>query len=247
MIQYQRHQEIVAKLESNQAMSIRRLARELFTSESTIRRDLSELERQGLVKRVYGGVVLAKHASSLVPVFQRAQDNIAVKQIIAARAASLVRNGMSLFLDTSTTAACIVPHLKNFKHLTVITNSHIIAEKLGEFSSDCVHILCTGGMYLPIDKAFGGSFAVHMLEMVSVDLMFFSSTGINALGEISDLSEPQTEVRRAIMRRSTQRVFLCDQSKFGKQSIYRLCDRSGYDYIIIDSELPEELRDAELS
>lgn len=247
MIQYQRHKEITAKLESHQAMSIRRLARELFTSESTIRRDLSELEQQGIVKRVYGGVVLAKHASSLVPVFQREQDNVAAKQVIAARAAGLIRNGMSLFLDASTTTAQIVPHLSTFKNLTVITNSLIISEKLGDLGSDCVHVLCTGGMYLPVDKAFGGSFAVHMLETVSADLMFFSCRGINLNGEISDFSEPQTEVRRAMLRRATQRVFLCDQSKFGKQSIYKLCDRSGYDYIISDGELPEALRDAELS
>ena len=91
MIQYQRHKEILAKLESHQAMSIHRLAKELYTSESTIRRDLSDLEQQGLVRRVYGGVVLAKHTGVDMPAFHREQENINKKQEIAAQAARLIR------------------------------------------------------------------------------------------------------------------------------------------------------------
>ena len=66
MIQYQRHKEILDLLEIHRTLSIRRLARELFTSESTVRRDLTSLEQLGLIRRVYGGAVLAKY-SSLTP------------------------------------------------------------------------------------------------------------------------------------------------------------------------------------
>lgn len=247
MIQYQRHKEILAKLETHQAMSIRRLAKELYTSESTIRRDLSDLEQQGLVRRVYGGVVLAKHTGVDMPAFHREQENITKKQEIAARAARLIEDGMSLFLDAATTTTHIVPYLSSHKNLTVVTNSLLLTEKLGELGEDCVRVFCTGGIYIAHNKAFGGSAAIRMIESMRADLMLFSSRGITLDGEITDTSELENEVRRAMLRRAKTRAFLCYDNKIGQQYVFKLCDRADYDYIISNIPLPSELNDAELS
>ena len=247
MIQYQRHKEILAKLEVHQAMSIHRLAKELLTSESTIRRDLSDLEQQGMVRRVYGGVVLAKHTGVDMPAFHREQENIAKKQQIVARAARLIEDGMSIFLDAATTTTHIVPYLSSHKNLTVVTNSLILTEKLGELGQDCVRVFCTGGIYITNNKSFGGRAAIRMIESMRADLVLFSSRGITLDGEITDTSELENEVRRAMIRRARVRAFLCYDSKIRQQYVFKLCDRDGYDYIISNAPLPPELSDAELS
>lgn len=247
MIQYQRQREILNKLETQQAISIRRLAKELFTSESTIRRDLNALEQMGLVRRVYGGVVLAKYSGVDMPAMHREQENHAQKQEIAAQAARLVRDGMSIFLDAATTTSCIVPYLSGYKNLTVVTNSLLITQKLGELGDGSIRLLCTGGQYIPHNKAFGGTAALRMIESVRADLMFFSSRGISLDGEITDTSELETEVRQAMLARAKRKVFLCYDSKIGQQYVFKLCDRSAYDGMICNSPLPPQLADLTLS
>lgn len=243
MIQYQRHKEILAKLEGHQAISIRRLAKELYTSESTIRRDLSDLEQQGLVRRVYGGVVPVRQTGVDMPAFHREQENAPQKQEIAARAAELIEDGLSLFLDASTTVSHLLPYLTHHKNLTVVTNSLMLTQKLGE-AGNGIRVFCTGGLYLQSNQAFGGAAAIRTVEQLRADLMFFSSRGLSLDGEITDSSEYESELRRAMLARAATRVFLCDDSKLGRQFLFKLCDRSGYDRIICNAPLPPSLADA---
>lgn len=246
MIQYQRHKEILAYLETHQAVSIHRLASELFTSESTIRRDLGELEAQGLVRRVYGGAVLASRTGIDMPAFHREQDQHAAKQAIAERAAALIEDGMSVYLDAATTTTRILPHIAAHKDLTVITNSLWLTEKLGEFGEDCVRVLCTGGIYIPRNHAFGGNTARQFIESTHADLMLFSARGIGLDGEITDTSEAESEVRRAMLSRAGRRVFLGTPDKIGRQFVFRLCGRGDYDGFISSEPLPEALADLEV-
>lgn len=243
MIQYQRQREILSMLEAEQAISIRRLAKDLFASESTVRRDLNTLEQMGLVRRVYGGVILARCSGTDMPAMHREQEHRAQKQEIAAQAAQLVRDGMSLFLDAATTTVCMVPYLRGYQNLTVVTNSLLITQKLGEQGDSSMRILCTGGQYIPQNMAFGGPAALRMIASVRADLLFFSSRGISLDGEITDTSALETEVRQAMLSRAQQRIFLCHDEKIGQQYVFKLCDRSGYDKIICNAPLPPQLTD----
>lgn len=92
-----------------------------------------------------------------MPALHREQEHRAQKQEIAAQAAQLVRDGMSLFLDAATTTVCMVPHLRGYQNLTVVTNSLLITQKLGEQGDSSMRILCTGGQYIPQNMAFGGA------------------------------------------------------------------------------------------
>ncbi len=241
MIQYQRHKEILAHLEANQAVSIHRLAADLFTSESTIRRDLSDLEAQGLVRRVYGGAVLASRTGIDMPAFHREQDQHLAKMAIAERAAALIEDGMSIYLDAATTTVRILPHIAAHQDLTVITNSLWLTDKLGELGDGCVRVLCTGGSYIARNHAFGGAAARRFIETTHADLMLFSSRGITLEGEITDTSEAESEVRRAMLKRAEKRIFLCAADKIGRQFVFRLCGRGEYDGIISNAPLPDEL------
>ncbi|MBQ8276795.1 MAG: DeoR/GlpR transcriptional regulator [Clostridia bacterium] len=246
MIQYQRHKEILDLLELHRTLSIRRLAKELFTSESTVRRDLTSLEQMGLIRRVYGGAVLAKYTNTDMPAFHREQENSEKKAMIASRAASLIRDGMALFIDASTTASHLADYLGNYKDLTVVTNSLPLTEKLGELGRDHVRVFCTGGQFLPRNRAFAGASAIRTVEQFRADLFFFSSCGISLEGEISDFSEEETELRRAMLHRAKTRVFLADDSKFGHSFLFRVCGREDCNYIVSNQPLPPSLLSAQL-
>ncbi|MBQ6824848.1 MAG: DeoR/GlpR transcriptional regulator [Clostridia bacterium] len=238
MIQYQRQEEILQILDKHHSMSIKKLAKVLYTSEATVRRDLNALERMGLVHRIYGGVVLAKYASSDMPLFVRKQENAEEKELIAARAAELVPEGSTVILDASSTTQHMVRFLAAYKSLTVITNGLKIAEG---FTDSAVKVLCTGGRYLPENASFVGYQAIEMLQGICADFLFFSSQGLSEEGEVTDNSEEETAVRRTMLQRAKTKVFLCDGSKLGRKSLYRVCVAEELQQIICDQPLPEKI------
>ena len=124
MLQCERQDEILSKLEKQKSINISVLAKQLYVSEATIRRDINTLEKIGLVKRVYGGVMLTKYASSTdMPLTLREQERRPQKEIIASKAAELLYDGASIFMDASSTVQHMIPYLKAYENLTVITNS----------------------------------------------------------------------------------------------------------------------------
>ncbi|MBQ8893002.1 MAG: DeoR/GlpR transcriptional regulator [Clostridia bacterium] len=240
MIQYQRQDEILQLLEEQPTMSVKKLAKLLYTSEATVRRDLNSLERMGLVHRIYGGVVLAKYANSDMPLFVRKQENAGEKEKIAARAAALIPEGSSVILDASSTTQHMVRYLTGYKSLTVITNGLKIAEG---FAESAVKVLCTGGHYLPENASFVGYQAEEMVKGIRADYFFFSSQGLTEDGEISDHSEEETALRRVMLQRAAQRIFLCDGSKLGRKCLYNVCHAADLQNIICDQPLPQKILD----
>ncbi len=238
MIQYQRQEEILQKLEEQPTMSVKKLATLLYTSEATVRRDLNALERMGLVHRIYGGVVLAKYAKSDVPLFVRKQEHAGEKEKIAAQAAAMIPEGATVILDASSTTQHMVRHLVGYKRLTVITNGLKIAEG---FTDSAVKVLCTGGHYLKENASFAGYQTREMLEKIHADYLFFSSQGLTEDGEISDNSEEETAVRRVMLQRAEHKIFLCDSSKLGRKCLYHVCNIKDLETVICDQPLPEDI------
>ena len=152
MFNIERQKEILHILEQRKSISVSELARLLYTSESTVRRDLSELERSGKVRRTFGGVVLEETLNREVPLLLRRSQNHEAKQKIAAKAASLIQNDQVIFLDASSTVAHLVPYLAKFSDLTVITNSPNTALELGSLG---IRTYCTGGLLLDLMCAKG--------------------------------------------------------------------------------------------
>ena len=174
-------------------VSIHRLARQMFASEATIRRDLRELEAQNAIKRAYGGVALMEYLNQNIPLPLREQTHHPEKVEAARRAASVVRDGDVLFLDGASTTLEMIPFLAERKDLTVITNAASAADRLGELG---IRTYCTGGLLTPSSQAYTGRFAEEMIRSFHADAMFFSSAGISPEGEITDYSDEETSLRR---------------------------------------------------
>ncbi|MBQ8357455.1 MAG: DeoR/GlpR transcriptional regulator [Clostridia bacterium] len=235
MLQIERQEQIMELLGRTPALRIGQIAAALYTSEATVRRDLAVMEQKGLVQRVYGGVTLKKED---LPLDFRRQEHAAAKEEIALRAAAMIKDGQTVFLDSSSTAQHLLPHLARFRELTVITNSHRAVEVL---ATSKVRLVCTGGDLIPRNMAFVGRVAEHALEQLCPEIAFFSSQGVGGDGEVTDASEGETALRRVVMRRALKSVFLCDSSKVGKKYLYRLGTLSDMDEIITDCDFPMEL------
>lgn len=239
MLQCQRQEEILSKLEQQRSLNISTLATQLFVSEATIRRDLNTLEKLGLVKRVYGGVILSKYATaSDLPLSLREHESRPQKDLIAAKAANLLHNGATIIMDASSTVQHMIPYLKDYENLTVITNS---LKTIQHLEGSDIRVFCTGGRFIPRNSAFAGPAAINMLENIFADYLFFSAQGLSLSGEITDFSEEETALRKTMLTRVTKSFFLCDSSKIGQSYLFKICNSTDIDKIICNTTLPDSI------
>ena len=220
MYNIERREEILNILEKNKSVSVNKLSELLFVSPPTIRRDLTCLEEEGKVKRTHGGVVLRKTAESEIPLMLREDQNSKSKQIIAEKASAHINNGDVIFLDASSTAAHIVPYLKKFNDIIVITNSPKTSIKLGEAN---IKNYCTGGLLLAHSVAYVGSETEKFIKNINADVFFFSSRGYTEGGYITDSSIEESLVKKAMLKNSDRVFYLCDSSKKDTKYMYNIC------------------------
>lgn len=232
MIQYERQQSIIDYLEKNRLATIKQLACAVYTSEASVRRDVAELEKSGYVEKVYGGVILAKYKSNIIPARLRDRENHAAKDEIAAKAAQLIHSGDTVMMDASTTVFRMCRYIKSLKNIKIVTNNLRIC---GEFTeSDDIKVYCTGGAYSPRNSCFLGAYAEQFIKTVNADILFFSAQGISSEGVVTDVDETEISMRRAMLSQSEKKVFLCDKSKMGISKPFKICDKSEIDMVITE-------------
>lgn len=235
MIQYERQRKLLEIMKEKRSATIKELAKLIYVSEASVRRDIEQMENMGLVSRVYGGVVLLEHKNSVVPLSLRDVENHNVKDKLARRAAEMIPDGATVFIDSSSTTWRIVKYIGHCKDLRIVTNSLTIFKELKD---ENVEAYCTGGIFRPQTQDFVGFFAENYIRSVNADIVFFSAQAISNEGEISDVSAEWTSLRRAMIDRAKKRVFLCDSSKIGLQRAFKLCTKDEVDEIICDVCLP---------
>ena len=130
----EREKYILKKLLAEKRVEVKSLAKEMYASESSIRRDLVSLEKQGLLRRVHGGAIIEEDGNSKmkIPFLLRELEQSDEKLICAKRASELVLDGNVVFLDSSSSAYNVIPFLASKSRLTVITNGVEALEKAGE-------------------------------------------------------------------------------------------------------------------
>lgn len=217
----ERQEEILEYLRVRRFASIAELAERLYTSQATVRRDVEKLAALGAIKTVYGGVVLAEYENTPVPIFFRDKENSATKDRIAEKAAELVHDNSTVIFDSSSTVRRMCKHLITRKGLTVITNNLRVCQELKD--SD-IRVVCTGGSLVSGRECFVGHFAENFIRQIKADALFFSSQGVSENGDITDSSEEEIALRRAMIESSKEQYFLCDGSKVGKDFPFVLCN-----------------------
>ena len=229
MFYSERQQQLLNLLKKEKSMRVASIASKLFTSESTVRRDLTALEKEGLVRRTFGGAVICETERADEPLGIRNTKNTKAKSEIARRAAELVRDGMVIFLDSSTTVAHLVPHLARFHGLTVVTNSPATSIALGECG---IQNFCTGGEFSSPSVCYVGSHAQEFIRGFNADIAFISCRGFSDEGLLTESNVEFVHIKNQMMKNAKRRVFLCDSSKFGKTFSLRLAEKEEFDGII---------------
>ena len=236
-MQFDRQQAILALLESKKSATVRELAKAVFASEASVRRDLEAMEAKGYLHRVYGGAVLAQQANAITPLVLRDGEHAAQKEELARAAAEMVQDGSTLILDASSTTRRMLKHLEHRHGLRIFTNNARAMELLANSDAE---IYITGGLYDRKNHAFVGPAAERFLMSITADMLFFSSQGLSENGEISDVSAIDNSLRRIMLSRAKQKIFLCDSSKLGLRRDFVLCTRHDVDLILCDQKLPWE-------
>lgn len=231
----EREKLILEKLFKQKRITVKETARELFVSEPSVRRDLANLERQNLIKRVHGGAVIEETALSRnkIPFLLRELEHSAEKIAIAEKAAKLINDNDVVFLDASTTAYCIIPFLVEKSNITVVTNGVKALIKLAEYE---INTISTGGRLIPSCFALVGEEAYKTIEAVNANISFFSCRGISDDGALTDISAEENYVRQSMIKNSAKSFLVCTSDKMGKKYYHNLCREKDIDGIITLSQ-----------
>ena len=231
----ERQNEILRRLKENKSAGVNELAKALYVSEATIRRDLAEMKSMGLVERSHGGALLPENAEE-ISIFFRMEKNANEKERAATKALPYIPPFKSLFIDSSSTALALAERLDlNFK--TVVTNNLQTAIQLSK-KPNLNLILLGGNVHFNTNSATG-SWTARQLEDFAFDLMISSCAAV--IGDSSfERSLDQKEIKRAAFQRCKQKVLLVDHTKFTAHGTYRLAALSDYDLVVTDAPPPTD-------
>lgn len=239
MLAIERRNKIEQMINENGSVLVVDLAKMFDVTTETIRGDLLKLEKQGVLVRTYGGATLAESNGADLGITEREGINSEAKQRIAEFAAKMIRDGETVFLDSSTTSWHLAKSLKDRKKLTVITNAHKIITELAD--SPGISLICVGGRFNPKNMSHIGKVAqASIRENYYANRCFFSCRGITMQCGLVDVSEEEAVVKEAMIENCSEVVFLCDHTKFGKVGQPKLVDFGKLDYLITDMKLNED-------
>jgi DeoR/GlpR family transcriptional regulator of sugar metabolism len=232
----ERQLRIVSALRSGGAASVGELARTLQVSESTIRRDLEVLDRNGELTRTYGGAVLrpgetVTGSGDLMRVegpFE-VDTRIELKRRVAERAADLVPDEAVVLLDIGTTTPLVARRLRG-RPVTVITSSLAVLDELRDDSA--VRLVMLGGVLRRNYRSFVGSLTAAALDQVSADLLFLSCTGVRPSGHVVDNMAVEAPIKQAMIEAAGRVVLLATEAKFPGTGALRLCSVADVDHLV---------------
>lgn len=233
MYSEQRQMEIAKLIEKEDSVDVGRLAALFGISKETIRKDLTELERQGILKRTHGGAVL-ESTNREFPIVIRGAQQVEEKKDICKKAASFIQEGDILFVDNSSTLLYLPQYLNPHMNLTILTNSlNFLLEAAKEPNRSWL-LICLGGILNPRNHSVYGSGTMKSCEEYYPSKAFFSCAGISAESNVADSSLHEIEAKKMMIARAQKTFLLADHSKLNKAGQIFLCDFEDVDYIISD-------------
>jgi len=242
-----RRSEIVDFVRTEGKASVEQLADALGASRETIRRDLAELDRRGLIRKVHGGAVVVEPGSAVGgenPFSARMVENLKAKRAIAQRATALFGPGDSLFIDTGSTTLVFAEELASLSGLTVITNSAAIAALAAKGPENRVFLL--GGEYRRGGQESVGEMAIAQIGQFRATHAVLTVAAVSNNG-FMDHDMQEAQIARAMIRQAGHVTVLADASKMGKSGIFELGPLDMASRLVTDEvahDLAEKLRAA---
>jgi len=233
MNEYQR--KIMAHLIQNESVGVKKLSSLLQISDSTTRRQLTFMEKKGMIVRMHGGARLANPITYELLYENRAAQALVAKRKIAAAALSLTSPDLVIGLSGGTTCTELARLLRTLERITVVTNAINVALEIQSQASR--RIMVTGGLLNQNSYELVGNQVSQSLQNVHIDITFLGVSGISVEFGFSMHDEPEAVAGRAFMAAADRTIVLADSSKVGKSTFARLCAIKDVHLLITDDQI----------
>jgi DeoR/GlpR family transcriptional regulator of sugar metabolism len=229
-------QRVLQMLETRDSVQVTELAETFSVSEVTIRSDLAELSRRGLVARVRGGVRPLQRGQSELGFDFRLRLEVERKQAIARAAAQLVGDGEAIALDASTTAYYLALELRGKRELVVVTNGLLVAASLADAPG--INVLVTGGMLRLSAMSLVGDLGADLLHATRINKGFLGARGLSIERGLMDLNPDEVRIKQEMARACEQVIGILDGTKWHRSALLTFVAADDVDAIVTDSSAP---------
>ncbi len=233
-----RRTTILEQLERDGKVQVLRLADQLLVSTETIRRDLDRLEKEGKLRKVYGGAVKTRSDAVEPPFLTRAELRKDEKAWIGKLAASLVKEGETVMLDQGTTTLEVMRHLMDRADITVITHSVSALQVAMEGFKG--KFIFAGGEVNLAKQSSAGTMTETILDQFKVNKAFISVNGISMTAGMTDCDLTETYVSKKMMQQAEEVIVLTDHTKFGVTTFAKVGKLDDVSMIITDEGCSKE-------
>ena len=233
-----RQDAIRREIEVKGRVGIAGLKDRLDVSEVTIRADLQNLERRGVLTRVRGGAIASRSGALELPLEETSTTNRAEKMAIGARAASMVKDGQTVIIDVGSTTTEMARALSpDLNRVNVITNGLNIALILEALRG--VSVIVTGGTLRPLQHSLVAPMGTLLLDQLNADVVFLGCNGVHPARGLTNTNIAEAEIKQAMIRSAERVVVLADHTKIGKVASALVAGISAADLLITDEGADE--------
>jgi DeoR family transcriptional regulator, fructose operon transcriptional repressor len=235
----ERHQAILERARANGRVDVAALSEEFDVTTETVRRDLTSLERQGLLRRVHGGAIPVERLGFEPELAARSSAMAAEKERIARAALAELPAEGAILLDAGSTTSRLADILPRGRELTVVTNALPIASSLSIVPT--ITVLTVGGRVRGRTSAMVDAWALRTLSDIYVDVAFVGTNGISVERGLTTPDTAEAEVKRAMIAAARRVVVLADHTKVGNDAFARFGDLDQIDVLISDEGLDTQV------
>lgn len=243
MLAEERRKKIIEELKEVKVIKAAELAEKYEVGVETIRRDFDALEKQGNLKKIYGGATLPEKEKQERKDFNystRMNSEILEKMEIARKAVKFIEEKDTIFLNDSSTNIYLAKELRGkVKEITVITNSLTIASELSEMKDFTV--ILAGGFLDNEEKAFFGAISENIISQFIVNKAFLSVSSISLQDGLTDFPLKEVDIQKTMIKHSKELIILANSQKFETSALIKVSDLKSIKVVITDSKLDKNI------
>jgi DeoR/GlpR family transcriptional regulator of sugar metabolism len=233
MLNEERKKRIAELVNKDGVVQIQQFADLFNVSIYTIRRDLSDLEKKGLIRKTHGGAVRVEKSVWLPTIEEGQKEAVEEKKAIALKASQYIDNGDTVFFMGSTISHMMIPYLSQ-KRITVVTNSLDVAKALS--SMENIETIIIGGKIKNYKGNVLGSRAVEDIGCYHFDRAFIPCAGVHHKKGATTSTLDSADFTRAVINSSSQNILIADYRKVGRVTFCKICDISHINVLITDDK-----------
>jgi len=242
MLARQRQARIVDEVRRRGGVRVSDLTTLFDVSDMTVRRDLEELDRRGLLHKVHGGAVLTSNSAEEPGFEAKSLRERREKDALAAAAATLVGPGQALAVSAGTTTRALATALAGIPDITVVTNSVRVAEAFGATAGPSRQtVVLTGGVRTPSD-ALVGPVADAAIRSLHVDVLFLGVHGMDPAAGLTTPNLAEAETNRAFLAHAQKVIVVADHTKWRTVGLCSFGPLSAVDVLVTDDGIDQEAR-----